>query len=74
LNRNIEGLGFNAPGDMVLLFESRPGWNLVGGPEILTTDYHQQEGCNVVFVDGHTAFIKSAELAELRWTVNPRAP
>jgi hypothetical protein len=74
LNRNIAGLGFNAPGDMVLLFESYPGWNQVGGPEILTTEYHQQDGCNVVFVDGQAAFIRPAGLAELRWTVNPRGP
>jgi hypothetical protein len=74
LNENIDGLGFNAPGDMVLLFESRPGWNRAGGPEILTTDYHQQEGCNVVFVDGTTMFIRGPGLAELRWTVDRRPP
>ncbi len=74
LNKNIDGLGFNAPGDMVLLFESRPGWNQAGGPEILTTDYHQQEGCNVTLVNGSTLFMKGPDLAELRWTVDRRPP
>ena len=32
MNKNIEKLGDSAPPDMVLLFESRAGWNQSGGP------------------------------------------
>jgi prepilin-type processing-associated H-X9-DG protein len=67
MNKNVEKLGENAPPDMVLLFESQPGWNQSGGPEILTTDNHY-EGCNIAFVDGHVEFAKTKDLKNLRWT------
>jgi prepilin-type processing-associated H-X9-DG protein len=54
--------------DMVLLFETYPGWNQVGGPEILTTDNHKGKGCNVLFMDTHVEFIKTADLHRLKWT------
>lgn len=68
MNRNVEGLGTNAPPYMVLLFETYPGWNQVGGPEVLTTKNHGGDRCNVVFVDGHVEFVKPAALDRLRWT------
>lgn len=68
MNKNVEKLGTNnAPPDMVLLFESQPGWNQSGGPEILTTDNHY-EGCNIVFVDSHVEFVRTERLKNLRWT------
>jgi prepilin-type processing-associated H-X9-DG protein len=67
MNKNIEKLGTKAPPDMVLLFETAPGWNQSGGPEILTTDNHQSEGCNILFVDGHVAFVKTKDLNDLKW-------
>jgi prepilin-type processing-associated H-X9-DG protein len=68
MNKNIEKLGTNnAPPDMVLLFESQPGWNQAGGPEILATENHQGEGCNIVFVDGHVEFVRIERLKNLRW-------
>ncbi len=69
MNKNVENLGRNAPADMVLLFEATPGWNQVGGPEILTTNNHQDDGCNVAFVDGHVEFVKTGDLNKLIWTV-----
>jgi prepilin-type processing-associated H-X9-DG protein len=68
LNKNIEKLDANAPSDMVLLFETRPGWNQFGGPEILSTDNHRGEGCNILFNDGHVAFVKTKDLNDLKWT------
>jgi len=68
MNKNIEILGTSSPSDMVLLFETGPGWNQSGGPEILTTDNHQGEGCNIVFVDGHVEFVKTEDLNNLKWT------
>jgi len=67
MNINVEELGTKALPDMVLLFETHPGWNQSGGFEILTTDSHQREGCNVLFVDGHVAFVRTAGLKHLRW-------
>lgn len=48
LNKNVAQLGTSTPDDMVLLFEAQPGWNQVGGAEILTTENHGGWGCNVV--------------------------
>ncbi len=68
MNENIDKLNINsAPPDMVLLFETYPGWNQSGGPEILTTDNHQGDGCNVLFVDGHVEFVRTHNLNNLRW-------
>jgi prepilin-type processing-associated H-X9-DG protein len=66
INSNLEQLGAAAPADMVLLFETRPGWNQSGGPEILTTENHQGDGCNVAFVDGSVRFL--LEFEHIRWT------
>lgn len=68
MNKNIEKLGISSPPDMVLLFETHPGWNQVGGPELLTTDNHQGEGCNVLFVDTHVQFVRTEDINDLKWT------
>jgi prepilin-type processing-associated H-X9-DG protein len=68
MNENAEIDGTASPPDMVLLFETSPGWNQVGGSEILTTDNHQREGCNILFADLHVEFVKTEDLANLRWT------
>ncbi len=53
---------------MVVLFETHPGWNQSGGPEILTTDNHQGEGCNVLLVDSHVEFVDTEHhLDNLKW-------
>ena len=57
----------NSAGNVVLLFESRPGWNQFGGPELLTTENHEGQGCNVSFVDGTVKFVRTEELGDLRW-------
>jgi len=67
MNANVEKLGTSAPPDMVLLFETLPGWNQAGGPELLTTDNHQGEGCNVLFVDTHVEFVKAGDIPDLKW-------
>jgi prepilin-type processing-associated H-X9-DG protein len=55
------------PADVVLLFESKPGWNQVGGPELLSTENHKEEGCSVLFGDGHVEFVERKQLARLKW-------
>ncbi len=67
LNKNIRNIDGPKPARTVVLFESRPGWNQVGGPELLTTEYHDGEGCNVAFGDGHTEFVKADKLGDLYW-------
>lgn len=54
--------------DVVLLFESKPGWNQSGGPELLTTENHQGKGCSVFFTDLHVEFVKTEDLGHLKWT------
>jgi len=61
------------PPDLVLLFESKPGWNKTGGPEILTTGNHEGECCNVLFVDGHVEFIGADKISELKWLISENA-
>ena len=68
-NENLDGLGTDdVSPDTVVLFEIAGGRNVVSGPERLITDRHQEEGCNILFADGHTAFIKKEHLGELKWT------
>jgi prepilin-type processing-associated H-X9-DG protein len=68
MNKNLENFSKgDAPPEMVALFETHPGWNQVGGPEMLTTDNHQGEGCNVLFADNHVEFVKTKDLKKLKW-------
>ena len=57
------------PKDLVFLFESAPGSNQAGGYELLTTESHQNTGCNVVFGDGHVEFVFKNKINELKWKV-----
>jgi prepilin-type processing-associated H-X9-DG protein len=73
-NQNLDGLTTADVGmDVVLLFESQPGHNLTGGPELLITNRHPASnrdsfgGCNVAFVDGHIEFINAEDIENLKW-------
>ncbi len=58
----------DSPDDMVLLFETKAGWNQNGGPEIFTFDNHDPKGGCVLFNDGTVKFIRTEEeLNQLRW-------
>ena len=71
MNEYLEGRKLaGLPPDLVLLFESKPGWNKAGGPEILTTENHGGKGCNILFVDGHVKSIGAEKISELKWTIN----
>jgi prepilin-type processing-associated H-X9-DG protein len=80
LNKNLVGFkisddlefeGVLDPEDVVLLFEAKPGWNQVGGKELLIGAAHKRNkefaGCNVLFADGSARFIKTEALDTLRW-------
>jgi prepilin-type processing-associated H-X9-DG protein len=62
----------NSPGDVVLLFETKGGWNQFGGPELLTTKHHKSKGCNILFNDSHVRFIETKQLSELKWDNKPK--
>ncbi len=58
----------DSPGDMVLLFETKAGWNQHGGPELFTFDNHDPKGGCVLLNDGTVKFIRTKqELHALRW-------
>jgi hypothetical protein len=42
-------------------------WNQSGGAEILTTDNHKGEGCNVLFNDLSVRFVKTENIRDLKW-------
>jgi len=64
MNPNCEP---NSPPNTVLLFETKAGWNQLGGLEILTTEYHKPRGCMVLFNDGSVRFIPTEKIHELKW-------
>jgi len=53
--------------NMVLLFETKAGWNQFGGPEILTTENHDGKYAAVAFVDGHVEYMEKKHLRNLKW-------
>ena len=58
----------NSSADMVLLFETRAGWNQHGGPELFTSDNHEPRGGLVLLNDGTVKFIRTEEeLKQLQW-------
>jgi hypothetical protein len=58
----------DSPADMVLLFETKAGWNQHGGPELFTFDNHDPKGGCVLLNDGTVKFIRTPEeLRQLRW-------
>jgi hypothetical protein len=58
----------DSPGNMVLLFETKAGWNQNGGPELFTFDNHDPKGGCVLLNDGTIKFIRTKkELNQLRW-------
>lgn len=73
-NKNLIGMeALQVPGNVVLIFESQKGWNQVGGPEILSTEYNNGRGVNVTFTDGHVEFVSSDDIDDLVWSVEEPA-
>jgi hypothetical protein len=65
----------NSPNDVVLLFETKGGWNQYGGPELLNSDHHKDtlgEGCNILLNDSHVCFVKTEHFGELKWDNEPK--
>jgi hypothetical protein len=67
MNPNCRGRE-DSPQEVVFLFESKPGWNQHGGPELFTFDNHDPKGGLVLLNDGTVKFIRTeGELRQLRW-------
>jgi hypothetical protein len=64
INPNCEP---NSPADIILLFETKEGWNQFGGPEILTFENHKGSGCNVLLKNGPVKFVRPNEVGKLKW-------
>ena len=64
INPNFKGLFSSF--DMVVLFETKEGWNQHGGPEIMSCDRHKS-GCLVLFGDFHVEYVKPDHLDQLKW-------
>jgi hypothetical protein len=73
INKNLQEMDYRyTPSDIVVLFETKPGWNQSGGPEILTTDNHNGKGCNVLYANKDTLlvkFVKTEDLDDLKWEI-----
>jgi prepilin-type processing-associated H-X9-DG protein len=69
MNENIPTDANALPPDLVLLFESAPGWNQAGGPDDVVTDRHGNPSANIAFADGHVEFVEAEDIPSLRWKV-----
>jgi len=59
----------NSPNDVILLFETKGGWNQFGGVELSTTENHTNGYCSILFNDGHVEIVKPEEIGQLKWKV-----
>lgn len=58
----------NSPPDTVLLFESIGGWNSYGGLKLIKSRHQDWKGCNILYNDGHCAFVKTDDIPNLNWS------
>jgi hypothetical protein len=71
MNRHVIALDKNIPDDMVLLFESAPGWNQIGGIE--QAKEMSRRDVQIIFGNGDTKRILMKNIDRLRWQVNQKA-
>ena len=53
--------------NLVMFFETYPGWNQAGDADILNTENHSGKGCHILFVDGHYEFVEVKDFDKLKW-------
>ncbi len=76
LNINLPQSRADTPDDMVLFFESQPGWNQVEDRLLINLSNHTDSaslGCNIVRIDGKVDYIHDGWISELRWKVQDEA-
>lgn len=59
--------GLRSPSETPGIYESIPGVNKYGGPELLPVPGRHVEGNNIGFADGHAKWVKDASIGSLRW-------
>jgi hypothetical protein len=64
----------SSPNDVVLVFESKPGWNQHGGPELLRLDWYWPHGAFVMHKDFSVDYVWPRDAASLRWSPDPNSP
>lgn len=68
LNKNVVGKNPNDfSDDTILLFESINGWNLVGGPELVSCNNHSKyagKGFHVFYCNGWVAFVEAEAIKQ----------
>lgn len=68
LNESTAGMRLaELPDDVILVFETMPSENPVGGRELITADNHDGKGSVVLLGDLQVAFIKAEDFNDLRW-------
>ncbi len=72
MNENIPADANELPPDLVVLFESAPGWNSIGSADDVVTDRHNRPGANIVFADGHVEFVDPEDIPNLQWTIKDK--
>ena len=72
MNKYVEGVSVDMESDMVLLFEGEPGWNQVGGPELVNTKNHDGYGFNVLYTHTYVNRARSDRIEKLPWKVDER--
>jgi prepilin-type processing-associated H-X9-DG protein len=56
-----------APAQTVLMFETDGGWNMSGGPELITPQPRHGSSIGIVFADGHCEIARPSRLHAARW-------
>lgn len=70
MNCKLDGFNIKALEEaekIVMVFESVPGRNRSGGPELLPSPARHNGGHNIGFADGHVKTIRAAGVKRLRW-------
>ncbi len=74
VNERLDGLSerdVTNPTEVVRYFESIPGRNLHGGPDLFPPEPRHQDGYAILFVDGHVKFVQKSEIGKLVWEPKP---
>ena len=78
MNEGLQGFNMDTvdpatANQIVVLFEANLGKNGVGGMHdvVLRHNEHGQDGCNILFADGHVEFVTEDRIAMLKWTPEP---
>lgn len=68
LNSSMHDLRHIAdPGNTVCVFESKPGENLCGGPELLPSAPRHSGGDHIGFADGHVKWVMRSDIGKYKW-------